>query len=223
MTDRDAMSKRCTPQARWRIGLAVGLLLLPCVILADRGLLPLLRPEALPWLVWLMQRTTWLGYGPVDVGIPLTIGLVGWWRARAGFPRRGVLGGLAVAVAGILDQVVKNLTCRARPSAEGAGGFLVDFPCFPAPYDLAAFPSGHATTAFALATLLSLWYPRGTAGFVALAALVGWSRVVLGSHFPSDILGGAILGCAVVLGLSRVWKLGLSQGKIENRQPTTGQ
>jgi undecaprenyl-diphosphatase len=116
-----------------------------------------------------------------------------------------------VAVAGILDQVVKNLTCRARPSAEVAGAFLVDFPCFPAPYDLAAFPSGHATMAFALATLLSLWYPRWRGGFLAVAALVGWSRVVLGSHFPSDVLAGAVLGCAVVLGLSRVWKLGMKQ------------
>jgi undecaprenyl-diphosphatase len=44
-----------------------------------------------------------------------------------------------------------------------------------------------------------------------VAALVGWSRVVLGSHFPSDVLAGAVLGCAVVLGLSRVWKLGMKQ------------
>jgi undecaprenyl-diphosphatase len=223
MTKRDATSKRDATRTRWRIGLAIGLLLLPGLILADRGLLPLIRLDRLPWLVWVMQRITWLGYGPVDIGIPLAVGLVGWWRGRAGFARCGVLGGLAVAVAGVLDQVVKNLTCRARPSAEGAGAFLSDFPCFPAPYDLASFPSGHATTAFALATLLSLWYPRWTGGFLALAALVGWSRIVLGSHFPSDVLAGAVLGCAVVLGLSRVWELGLSQGKMENRQPTPGQ
>jgi undecaprenyl-diphosphatase len=210
MTDQDATAKRSI-QARWRIGLTVGLLLLPCVILADRGLLPLLRLDTLPWLVWLMQQTTWLGYGPVDVVIPLVVGLVGWWRGRMGFPRRAALGGLAVAAAGILDLVVKNLTCRARPGAEGAGVFLADFPCFPAPYDLASFPSGHATTAFALATLLSLWYPRWTGGFLAAAALVGWSRAVLGSHFPSDVLAGAVLGCAVVLGLSRVWKLSAEQ------------
>ena len=211
MTDQDVKPRRSAAQDGWRIGLTVGLLLLPGLILADRSLFPVLRPGRLPWLVWMMQRTTWLGYGPVDVGIPLVVGLVGWWRACAGLPRRGVLGGLAVAVAGILDQVVKNLTCRARPSAEVAGAFLVDFPCFPAPYDLAAFPSGHATMAFALATLLSLWYPRWRGGFLAVAALVGWSRVVLGSHFPSDVLAGAVLGCAVVLGLSRVWKLGMKQ------------
>jgi membrane-associated phospholipid phosphatase len=210
MTDQNGTSKGCN-HFRWRMGLAVGLLLVPCVILADRGLLPILRLDTLPWLPWLMQRMTWLGYGPVDVGIPLVVGLIGWWRSRSGFPRRGVLGGLAVAVAGILDQVVKNLTCRARPSAVWAGAFWVDFPCFPAPYDLAAFPSGHATTAFALATLLSLWYPRWTGGYLALAALVGWSRIVLGSHFPSDVLAGAVLGCAAVLGLSRVWKLWAEQ------------
>ena len=211
MTKRDATSKRDATRTRWRIGLAIGLLLLPGLILADRGLLPLIRLDTLPWLVWVMQRITWLGYGPVDIGIPLAVGLVGWWRGRAGFARCGVLGGLAVAVAGVLDQVVKNLTCRARPSAEGAGAFLSDFPCFPVPYELASFPSGHATTAFALATLLSLWYPRWTGGFLALAALVGWSRIVLGSHFPSDVLAGAVLGCAVVLGLSRVWELGMKQ------------
>ena len=223
MTERDATSKRDATRTRWRIGLAIGLLLLPGLILADRGLLPLIRLDTLPWLMWLMQWTTWLGYGPVDVGIPLAVGLVGWWRGRREFPRRAVLGGLALAVAGILDQVVKNLTCRARPSAEGAGAFLSGFPCFPAPYELASFPSGHATTAFALATLLSLWYPRWTGGFLALAMVVGWSRVVLGSHFPSDVLAGAMLGCTVVLGLSRVWDLKLSQGKMKNRQPTTGQ
>jgi membrane-associated phospholipid phosphatase len=211
MTDQDVKPRRSAAQDGWRIGLTVGLLLLPGLILADRSLFPVLRPGTLPWLVWMMQRATWLGYGPVDVGIPLVVGLVGWWRGRTGFPRRGVLGGLAITTAGALDQVVKNLTCRARPSAEGAGAFLAEFPCVPAPYELASFPSGHATTAFALATLLSLWYPRWTGGFVALAALVGWSRVVLGSHFPSDVLAGAVLGCAVVLGLSRVWKLETKQ------------
>jgi membrane-associated phospholipid phosphatase len=207
MTDRETIAKRNALRTRWPIGLAIGLLVVPGLILADQSLLPLLRPDTLPWLGRLMQRMTWLGYGPLDVGIPLAVGLGGWWRGRAGCARGGVLGGLAVAIAGILDQVVKNLTCRARPSAEGAGAFLADFPCVPAPYELASFPSGHATTAFALATLLALWYPRGTAGFLLVATLVGWSRVALGSHFPSDVLAGAILGSAVVLWLSNVWKL----------------
>ncbi len=185
-----------------------------------------LRPHGQAGLVGLMGWVTWLGYGLVDIAIPLAIGLRAWWRADAAALRRGLLGGLAVALAGILDQLLKNLVCRARPNAAAAGAFLAVFPCFPAPYALASFPSGHATTAFALATVLSLWYPKGWWAWGALAALVGWSRIVLGSHFPSDVLAGAVLGCAVVLVCVRWWPgfVGVpGQCKTDNRQPRTDQ
>ncbi len=104
-----------------------------------------------------------------------------------------------MAGAGLLDQVVKNGVCRARPSAPQAGMFFAHFPCFPAAYAYASFPSGHATTAFATAVILSLWYPRGAGLFVGLALVAGLSRVVLGAHFPSDVLGGAVLGSGVAL------------------------
>ncbi len=205
MTDSNAESRRRTPQLGWGIGLGVGLLILPGVILADQRLFALLRPEGMPWLATLMRWGTWLGYGVVDVGIPLLLGAVRWWRRRDGFPRRALLGGVSVLAAGLLDPLVKNLFCRARPGAPGGGAFFTNFPCFPSAHAVSSFPSGHATTAFALATLLSLWYPRWTGAFLVVAALVAWSRIVLGTHFPSDVLGGAILGCATVLGLSLVW------------------
>jgi undecaprenyl-diphosphatase len=63
----------------------------------------------------------------------------------------------------------------------------------------ASFPSGHATTAFATAVVLAAWYPRQAVGFVGLAALVGLSRILLGAHFPSDVLAGALLGSGVAL------------------------
>jgi undecaprenyl-diphosphatase len=115
-----------------------------------------------------------------------------------------LLGGIAVALAGLANMLAKNVLCRARPSAAGAGAFFAGFPCFPASYAQASFPSGHTATAFALATVLSLWYPRWTAAWLALAAVVGWSRVGLGSHFPSDVVAGAVLGSAVVLVLGRL-------------------
>ncbi|MBI2115258.1 MAG: phosphatase PAP2 family protein [candidate division NC10 bacterium] len=101
----------------------------------------------------------------------------------------------------MLDQILKNIACRARSSAPEAGSFFSSFPCFPAKYAYASFPSGHATTAFAAALLLALWYPRASGVFVGLAGLVALSRVVLGSHFPSDVLAGALLGSAVALGV----------------------
>ena len=206
----------------WRIGLTLGVVLLPGAVLGDRVLLAALRPDAGSWIVEVMQWWTWLGYGLVDIAVPLTIGLVAWHRGERETVRRGMLGALAVTAAGLLGQVAKNALCRARPNADAPGVFLSGFPCFPAPYALSSFPSGHATTAFALATLLSLWYPRWTAVWLFLATGVGWSRIVLGSHFPSDVLGGAALGVAVVLVMQR-WVSEPGKCKTDNGQPTTGQ
>jgi membrane-associated phospholipid phosphatase len=220
--NRSTRSRPARTPRRWRIGLAVGVLLLPGAVLGDRVLLAALRPDAGSWIVGVMQWGTWLGYGLVDIAVPLAIVLVAWRRGDRETARRGVLGALAVTAAGLLGQVAKNLLCRARPNADAPGVFFSGFPCFPASYALASFPSGHATTAFALATLLSLWYPRWTAVWLVIAIGVGWSRIVLGSHFPSDVLGGAVLGVAVVLVMQR-WVSGPGKWKTDNRQPTTGQ
>ncbi|HEV8595697.1 MAG TPA: phosphatase PAP2 family protein [Thermoplasmata archaeon] len=70
----------------------------------------------------------------------------------------------------------------------------------------AAFPSGHAARAFALATLLTLrlrdW--RWSAPLFLYASLVGVSRIYVGVHWPSDVLGGAILGSVVAVAIDRL-------------------
>lgn len=181
--------------------LLLGLGALPAVIFTDDRLMTAVQAWRRLPLMEAMQVITWLGYGAVDIGIPVVLGLIGWWRDTPGAGSRGCWGGGTVALAGILDQVLKNLSCRARPNAAGAGMFFATFPCFPAPYALASFPSGHATTAFAAAVILALWFPRGTGVFTGAAVLVGLSRVMLGSHFPSDVLAGALLGSGVTLAL----------------------
>lgn len=152
-----------------------------------------------PPLVEVMQALTWLGYGGVDIGVLGVLALLGWWEGNRGLRRRGLWGAGTVAAAGVLDQILKNVTCRARPTTPGAGTFFARFPCFPAPYAYASFPSGHATTAFAAALILAFWYPRQAGVFMGLAVLVALSRVMLGSHFPSDVLAGSLLGSAVAL------------------------
>jgi undecaprenyl-diphosphatase len=62
-----------------------------------------------------------------------------------------------------------------------------------------SFPSGHATTSFACAAVLAWLWPRLAAPLLALAALIAFSRVYVGVHYPLDVLGGALLGLAVAV------------------------
>jgi len=63
-----------------------------------------------------------------------------------------------------------------------------------------SFPSGHAAFFFAMATALYLYNKKWRIGFFAAAVLITVSRVVAGIHYPSDILGGAIIG--ILIGLA---------------------
>ena len=64
-----------------------------------------------------------------------------------------------------------------------------------------SFPSGHAATSFAAATVLSFAFPRLAPILLVLAAAVGFSRVYVGVHYPLDIVGGAFLGVAIATAL----------------------
>jgi len=183
----------------WRLVLLAGGGLLPLVAWMDHRIFAAVQAAQWPLLAELMQPVTWLGYGAVDVGIFVALALFGWWTGDRGLWTGGLWAGSVVAVAGLASQVLKNLVCRARPTGPGAGTFFAGFPCFPASYAYAAFPSGHATTAFAAATLLALWFPRQAGVFLGIAGLVALSRVVLGSHFPSDAVAGALVGSGVAL------------------------
>ena len=107
---------------------------------------------------------------------------------------RAYLVGLAVTVigAGTVDYIMKLLIERARP-----GGLI------PSTIETSySFPSGHATFALALygffAYVLCRAYPKHARSIVMLASvlilLVGFSRLYLGVHFPSDVLAGYLLG-----------------------------
>lgn len=61
-----------------------------------------------------------------------------------------------------------------------------------------SFPSGHTTLAFCMAVVLADTFPRHKHKFYFLACIVGFSRIYLGVHFPSDVLAGIILG--IILG-----------------------
>lgn len=71
------------------------------------------------------------------------------------------------------------------------------------PPDQFSFPSGHTITAFAVTVALSHFYPSLTTGLRFCAGSVAVSRVLLGMHFVSDVVAGAVLGSGLACG--SVW------------------
>ena len=67
-----------------------------------------------------------------------------------------------------------------------------------------SFPSGHAATSFACATVLAWAFPRLAVPLYLLAAAIAFSRVYVGVHYPLDVLAGAALGVLVATALLRL-------------------
>jgi undecaprenyl-diphosphatase len=76
-----------------------------------------------------------------------------------------------------------------------------------------SFPSGHATGAFTFAAFIAVRAPGWAGPAFLWAAIVAWSRCLLGVHYPSDVLTGALLGSAVGVLFARV-SIGLERRRI---------
>jgi undecaprenyl-diphosphatase len=91
---------------------------------------------------------------------------------------------------------LKKRTLRPRPYQAHAG-----IEHFAAPLDRFSFPSGHTLHAIAFSSVALVYYPGLAWLLLPFTALIALSRVVLGLHYPSDVLAGALLG-AVIAALS---------------------
>ncbi len=138
------------------------------------------------------------GFQPPVVNALVALVCLWAWRRR-GLGTRALWAVVTVLIGWGLGNGVKLLVARARPVVEHAVDHAPGY----------SFPSGHATnTTVAAVVLLVLLWPRlrhrgRTAGVVLAAAaalLIGVDRVMLGAHFPSDVLGGYLLGGALVAG-----------------------
>ncbi|HKS76455.1 MAG TPA: phosphatase PAP2 family protein [Terriglobales bacterium] len=134
---------------------------------------------------------------------PVAFFLAGRARKDAYEQKTALLAAETLADTEIVSEIMKNVDRRLRPREippggdfahtwfKAGGGILID---------RGSFPSGHAISAFAMATVIAeryrqhRWVPWVAYG---LAGLVGFSRITLQAHFPSDIFAGAVLGYAI--------------------------
>ena len=159
-----------------------------------------LAPSVEAWfnqVTYLGSSQPWLIWGSVALVLCL---LLKMWRRAA---EAGLI--LAsVAAAGMLTNLFKAILGRVRPE----GLFQHDlhgFEFFHTNYHLTSFPSGHSATIGAAMTALVLLWPRLSPVWVALAIVVGLSRVMVTAHYPSDVIIGLYVGFAITLMLNALF------------------
>ena len=150
----------------------------------------------------------WIADHRIELLDPLVVGLTYAGSFGALWIALGVVAGVAlrrpaiaigvpltVLLADLAAAGVKHAVERERPEPALGIDALVDTPASP------AFPSGHATTSFAAAVVLAAAVPSLAPLFVALAALMAFSRLYVGVHYPLDVAGGAALGALLATAL----------------------
>jgi undecaprenyl-diphosphatase len=142
-------------------------------------------------LISLFQWITWLSDSAQRTMMVLIAAAWLVWKAR----RRAALIIMVVPIlAGVTNSLLKEAFARARPDVVPHLDSIGNL----------AYPSGHASNAMAFfllaALLLATKRPRlWRSAAVALALLIGTSRIMLGVHWPSDVLGGWLWGAAFAL------------------------
>ena len=131
---------------------------------------------------------SWLGDGKgwylLMVSLPLIYGAKGWTT----FWNMFVIGVINL----VLYKTIKNLTGRPRP-----GAVCEEISLGAAPLDQYSFPSGHTMHAVAFSLIACAHHPGLSVVLMPASALIALSRVILGLHYPTDVIAGGLIGAYV--------------------------
>ena len=137
-----------------------------------------------------------------SIGVPILVFAVAcqWWARHDRQRTRHILlaAGFSFLTGLALNQFILLFVQRVRPYDGGITSLLVT------PSSDPSFPSDHATAAFAIAAVFLLHRFRGAAAFLAAAVLISISRIYIGTHYVSDVIGGALTG---ILAVGMVWRM----------------
>lgn len=119
--------------------------------------------------------------------------------AGAPFRIAAVQAAWSLALSSLFVQVIKRNAVRPRPTEQGARNAHARLP------DRFSFPSGHATGVMSVAFIHAATFHSLAWPMLALAAMVGWSRVRLGVHYPGDVVVGQLIGIGTGLLVRALW------------------
>jgi undecaprenyl-diphosphatase len=126
-----------------------------------------------------------------NLGSVFLLGVMALAMFIRGHKKQGVALLMVLAATSLSVMVLKLFILRPRPFEEIATAKVLDIE-----FD-SGFPSGHSANSFAAAGMLGRYYGKLKYVFYAFAALIAFSRIYVGVHYPSDVIAGSVLGIAV--------------------------
>jgi len=205
---------RANTAARWWFGISAGaVLLLLASFYFDAAAQTWMVENQSAGVRRFMELASRFGDWPAHVALGVLLIGIAYWRGNKRWVRIFTAMLLACALAGIVNRVVKISTGRARPNMQAEAEW--SGPSFSSSYH--AFPSGHtaASTAFFATLAFASW--RIGLGLLAIPLLIAFSRMYVGAHHLSDVVGAALLAGLVAYLVARRMLVEIRDPKSEIR------
>ena len=166
----------------------------------------------IPWMAFTSDMGDWIGQGWRLAALSLLLLLGAWALEKPTIKIVAIQSLIAHGIAALLANGLKHLVGRPRPKFVHSGDWQMTLTLASG---LDSFPSGHSTATFAVATVLAKRFPLLGPLCIAIALFVALSRVLRGSHFPTDVLGGAVIGILsgfIATAPLRQWRTSIQNG-----------
>ena len=168
-----------------------------------RSLYPPVGSIPNPWLVQFSDLGDRLGKGDALVFLSLVLLAVGYGLKHPQWKDAGRQSLIAHGLVAVVANILKHAIGRPRPKFMHAGN-LEFSPAGGSGWD--SFPSGHAAAAITVATVLAAKFPRARWAIFVAAVAIAASRIFRGSHYLTDVAGGAALGCVMGVMAVHPWR-----------------